>query len=207
MKKALTTEFKTNLWQTIRTIEKTSQVEVVVIVRNRSADYHDVSLTWGIITAFTSFAYVIFAPEFYTDWTIFYLPIIAFSGGYAVAHLHPIIRFSVKKSRLLKNVEIMARAFFQKGGVQHTQAKIGLLIYCSWLEKTVYLLPDKGLEMALPQSEWQQLQTEFQQIFNHRQPNIRLLEQLAKTQLLFNHYLPASAKGINELPDIMEIDL
>ena len=207
MKKSLTAAFQTQLWEAVKSIERHSQAEVVVVIRAHSANYHAIPLAWGVISAWLIHSYLVFAPEFFADWWLYCAPLLAFSLIYALAHLPWIIRLSSRRSSLQKNVEIMARAFFQKGGIHHTQAKIGLLIYCSELEKMVYLLPDSGLEKALPAEIWQSLRAEFQQIFNNRYPHTALLAQLEKSAKIFSQYLPVQANDMNELPDDMEIDL
>ena len=207
MKKSLTTAFQTQLWEAVKFIERNSQAEVVVVVRAHAANYHAIPLTWGTVSAWLMHTYLVFAPEFFADWWLYCAPMLTFTCFYGLAHLPWIIRLSSRRSSMQKNVEIMARALFQKGGIHHTQTKVGLLIFIAELEQQVYLLPDSGLEIALPAAEWQSLRTEFQQIFNTRQPHIALLGQLEKTATIFSHYLPAQANDINELPDDMEIDL
>jgi putative membrane protein len=207
MKKQSITAFQTRLSDAVRNIEQVSQVEIVVIVRSRSADYRESALTWGLFGALLSFTYLMFAPDLFTDEFIYCLTILGFAFSYTLARIPWCIRLSVKKERLQKNVEIMARALFQKGGIQHTQAKIGLLIYCSLLEKTVYLLPDRGVAMALPLEEWQKIQNDLQTIFADKNPSEALLLQLQLLPPLFAHYLPVLPNDINELPDNMEIDL
>ena len=101
----------------------------------------------------------------------------------------------------------MARAIFQKGGINHTRAKTGVLIYCSFLEQSVYILPDRGIEMAIPHEEWQSLRQEFNLIFADKKPTDALLNALLKTRLLFGRYLPARADNINELPNNLDIAL
>jgi putative membrane protein len=207
MKKALTTEWQTRLWETIKHIEKNSQIEMVVVLRPRSADYRDIAWVWGVFGAWLGFTYVMFAPEYFIDDIVYATPIAAFLSGFALAHLPLLTRLSIKKTRLEKSVEIMARAIFQKGGIQHTQAKIGVLVYVSWLEKRVVLLADKGVEMALPVSEWQTLRADFQSIFHERKPLDELIAQLEKSQPVFSRYLPPLANDINELPDDLDVDL
>ncbi len=207
MKKALATEFQTRLWDAVRAVEQDSQVEVVVVIRSRSEGYRDIALLWGIFGALLSFTYIMFSPDLFEDWLVYCTPVLGFAIGYAFALWPWITRLGVGKRRLQKSVEIMARALFQKGGIQHTQAKTGVLVYCSWLEKSVYVLPDKGAEMALPVEEWQRLRADFQSVFASSQPTEVLIMQLHKSQLLFSRYLPRLANDINELPDAMEIDL
>ena len=207
MKKELTTDFQTRLWTAIKSIEQASQAEVIVVSRANSHAYPDIPLVWGIIAAWITHTYMMYAPDLFENWLIYYLPIFAFAFSYGFAHLPWIKRLCSKQSTLQKNVEIMARAIFQKGGIYHTRAKTGMLIYCSILEQSVYLLPDRGIEMAIPHEEWQSLRQEFKLIFAGKKPMDALLTALDKTRVLFGQYLPALADDINELPDVPDIDL
>jgi putative membrane protein len=207
MKKEFTTDFQTRLWDAVKSIERDSQAEVVVVLRACSDTYPAIPLVWGICAAWLSHTYMMYAPDFFENWLVYYVPIFAFAISYAFAHLPAIKRLCTKKSTLQKNVEIMARAIFQKGGIHHTRAKTGVLIYCSFLEQSVYILPDRGIEMAIPHEEWQSLRQEFNLIFAGKKTTDRLLTALHKTRLLFGRYLPARGDDINELPDSLEIDL
>jgi putative membrane protein len=207
MKKELTTDFQTRLWEAVKSIEQVSQAEVIVVLRASSHSYQDIPLVWGICAAWISHTYMIYTPDFFENWLIYYIPIFAFAFSYAFACLPAIKRLCSKKSTLQKNVEIMARAIFQKGGIHHTRAKTGVLIYCSFLEQSVYILPDRGIEMAIPHEEWQNLRQEFNLIFACKRPTDALLKELHKTRLLFGRYLPTRPGDINELPDVREIDL
>ena len=207
MKKELTTDFQTRLWDAIKSIEQASQAEVVVVLRACSDTYPAVPLVWGITAAWLTHTSMIYAPDFFENWLVYYVPIFAFALSYAFAHLPAIKRLCTKKSTLQKNVEIMARAIFQKGGINHTRAKTGVLIYCSFLEQSVYILPDRGIEMAIPHEEWQSLRQEFKLIFAGKKPTDALLNALLKTRLLFGRYLPARADNINELPNNLDIAL
>ncbi|MGD0960152.1 MAG: TPM domain-containing protein [Methylomonas sp.] len=207
MKKLSSAEFRTRLWSAVKAVEQASQVELVVVARSRSASYAAVPLAWGGLCALLAHTYIVYAPDYFENWLVYYGPLAAFIFGFAAGHAPAVIRFSSQKSVLQRNVEIMARALFQKVGVYHTQAKIGVLVYCSQLEKTVYILPDRGAEMALPTEDWAQLRAEFQAVYRHGRPDDALLAALDKTRALFGHYLPALAHDINELPDIPEIDL
>ncbi|MCX7098844.1 MAG: hypothetical protein NTV43_13160 [Methylococcales bacterium] len=207
MKKELSKDFQTQLWAAVKALEQVSQAEVVVVLRASSQAYSAIPLLWGIGAAWLSHTYLIFAPELYEDELVYGLPILGFAMGYAFALLPLVKRLCSKKTVLQKNVEIMARAIFQKGGLHHTRAKTGLLVYVSFLERSVFLLPDRGLEMAMPDEEWQGLREQFNRIFASKKPLAALLLELNKTEALFARYLPALADDINELPDDMEIDL
>lgn len=207
MKRDWPKAYQDRLWQTVKAIEQGSQAEAVVALRPCSADYAAVPLQWGLGAAWLTFTLLMFLPTEFHNWLIYYAPMLAFALGYAIGRVPIITRLSLRPATIDKHVEIMARAIFQKGGIQHTQAKTGLLVYCSLLERRVVLLPDRGLEQALPQEEWQALRDEFDAVFSAKQPPEGLLAALEKTAAVLSRYLPVREGDFNELPDQMDIDL
>lgn len=200
-------EFQTHLCEVVATLESQSQVEIVVIIRDRAENYVDIPLWWGIGGAFLAHSYLMFAPEFFYDVVIYFGPVVAFIGCWLLAKLPALQRLSLSRARKQKSVERLARALFQKGGIHHTQAKIGVLIYCSLLEQHSFVVADRGAELAIPAAEWQDMQQQLQQIYHSDTPGSTLLTTLSAMQPIFSRYLPPVAQDINELPDNLEINL
>lgn len=207
MHKDFNHDFQTHLAETIASIEQQSQVELVVIIRNRAAEYPDIPLIWGLFVSCLTHTYLMLAPTLFNDLEIYLGPIVGFALGWCCAKHPTLQRLSLTPQRREKNVEIRARALFQKGGIHHTQAKIGVLIFCSLLEKSCFIVADRGAELALPPAEWQHLRSQLQSIFSATQPANALLKALTAFQPIFNRYLPPIANDLNELPDNLEIDL
>lgn len=200
-------DFQTHLWQTIASIEHFSQVEVVVIVKDRSAEYPEIPWVLGTLGAWVTHTYLIFSPIVFYDLAIYFGPIVAFIFFSFLGLIPHIQRICVSKRRQQKSAEITARALFQKAGIQHTQAKIGVLVYCSLLEKTTVVLADRGAELAIPPDDWQKIRQRLQAIFKTRDPKSSLLQALKECQSVFAQYLPADANNVNELPDNLDIRL
>jgi len=207
MKRQFNQQFRTRLWQSIAAIERESQVEVVVIIRDSSDAYHDIPLVWAIAAAFVSYSYVMFVPMLFTDLELYLMPIAASLLAWLFARMESVKRFSLSKARLNRSVEIMARALFQKGGLHHTQNKIGVLFYCSLLEKRIFVLPDRGAEMALPAEEWAKIRADWQAVFLTEQPAESLLNELTLLMPVFNQYIPPVVDDLKELADDLEVDL
>ena len=140
-------DFKTRLWKIVSAIENDSLVEIVVMIKPRSADYRDSVLWWGIGAAFAIFTFLMFAPIIFGDYLLYSGPVVGFFGGIiAASFFPPLQRLMIRAKRRQRQVEIMARALFQKGGIRHTNEKIGILIYCSLFEKMSYVVADRGVE-------------------------------------------------------------
>jgi putative membrane protein len=207
MPKKFNSDFYAKLSQTITQLESHSQAEVVVVIRSRAADYHDIPWCWGMLGAWLAHTYQVFAPPFFDDLVIYLGPILAFIACYALACIPALQGLCLSKKRKQKNVEIMARALFQKGGLHHTQDKTALLVYVSCLEKSTFVLADRAIELAIPNEDWLSFRTQLQAIFNANQPSQALLQALKDIQPDLVQYLPASVNNLNELPNNLEITL
>ena len=200
--------FRTKLYDTIATIENNSLVEVVVLVKGSSATYNDAHLKWGLLFTLLSYIFFMFSPIEFDVFTIFLGTILFFFVGLALSWLiQPMQKVFLKKKRLEKNTEIAARAIFQKGGVRHTEEKIGVLFYVSYFEKQSVILPDRGAETAVPQEDWAKMRAEFSAIFTQAETAEALIKMLENSQAVFAKYILPVENDINELPDDLDVDL
>ncbi len=205
--KKLNDVFKTQLCKTIEEIEDNSLVEVVLMGKQRSGNYIDTALWVGIVLSLITFTLLMFLPIVFGDYLVYIAPIAMFTIGYAATYfIKPLGRKVIGNKRIKRNVEIMARAIFQKGEIRHTNSKIGVLFYLSFFEKIVYILPDKGAELMVPPEEWDKIQAGFTVVFERKDYDTAIIEALEKTKAVFNQYIPPIENDINELPDDMEID-
>ncbi len=201
-------DYKTKLYKTIEELEDNSLVEIVVIAKQHSNSYKDISLWFSVILMFTTFTFLMFAPFDVDAFLIFIITILSFFSAFLIVSFIPVIKkIFIKKARMLKTVEITARAIFQKGGLRFTDQKIGILIYVSDFEKTVCVLPDRGAETAIPEEEWKIIRDGFDKIYTKSNPANALLEHLLSLKTVFYQYIPPIENDINELPDDLEVTL
>jgi putative membrane protein len=208
MKKFTHPDFQTQLSNIISELEQASQIETVVLIKQRSGNYDDVPMALASNLSLLTFSVLFFIDKGVEDYLIYFATLAAFGLGLLIGLALPNVQgLFVKKNRKQRNVEIMARALFQKGGLHHTSAKTGTLIYFSLLEKMVYIVADRGAQLAIPEEEWQKIITNLQSIFNTKNTANSLLKELEKCKETFNNYIPALENNINELPNNLSIDL
>lgn len=208
MNKQFNQDFKNKLWEVIAEIEKNSQVEVVVIIKPESESYLDIALWSGACLAFLAFSFFIFYPLVFGDYLLYSCTILAFMLGTSSAlFIKPFLALLLPAKRKKRAVEIMARALFQKGGINNTSQRTGILFYHSLLEKSCFILPDKGAENAIPIEEWRNIKLSVQKIFRQTNQPETLLKELQNLIPVFNKYIPPVEGDINELPDNLEIIL
>ena len=201
-------DFRTRLYDTIKNIEDNSLVEIVVIIKAASGKYRDIPLWSAVIFSILLYTFFMFSHFEFDVYLIYAFTVLSFFLIWSlVAATGFVQKIFINKSRKKRNVEIYARAIFQKGGLRFTKEHIGVLFYVSLLENMVYILPDRGAEFAVPVDEWEKMKQDFQLIFNDKNVAENLLDVLKNQQSVFSKYIPPVENDINELPDDLEVDL
>jgi putative membrane protein len=75
------------------------------------------------------------------------------------------------------------------------------------LEQLIYIVADRGAEMAIPAAEWQQINNDLAKVFKDKNPPQALLIELAKCKNIFHRYIPALENKTNELPNDLQVEL
>jgi putative membrane protein len=149
--KFLDEEARVAFKRAIEAVEAVSAVEVVVAVRRRSHSYRQANVTIGMLVAFTGLAAMLYARETFALLTILIDPfIVGLVAGALVEFLPGLKRVLTPSAQRSVYVHRAARATFVERGVHGTRERIGLLVYISWLEQQVALVPDLGLAPLLP---------------------------------------------------------
>lgn len=189
-------------------IENHSHAEAVVVVKPRVQAYAEYPLAAGVTLAFVALTYFRFSPEFFDDWMVYAGTVAGFVIGVVLTvGIPPLHRWLIGKQRRAKAAEILARACFQKGGIHHTRDKTGLLIFIAVWERQIVILPDRGVELAVPPKEWERIQQGFKGFFQARHPAEEFIRQMENLSAVLSQYVPQVEDDVNELPDRMDIDL
>ena len=173
-------KFRSSLYETIGKLESESQIEAVVIIKNKSGDYSPWAFVVAAAVAFLLFTFYMFAPIDFNPYFMFVSSIVVFA----------LVLFLLKKSDALlskfvpsrikeKNVEIYARAIFQKGHIYNTGEHTGVLFYCSVFERQTVVIPDWGITLSVPEQEMQAIVGRFSKVFKSDNPADDILQALA----------------------------
>jgi putative membrane protein len=149
--KFLDEEARVAFKRAIEAIESVSAVEVVVAVRRRSHSYRQANVTVGMLAAFAGLAAMLFASHTFALTSILVDPfVVGLLAGGIVELLPGVKRVLTPSAQRSEHVHRAARATFVERGVHATRDRIGLLVYISWLEQQVALVPDLGLARLVP---------------------------------------------------------
>jgi uncharacterized membrane protein len=153
--------FATKVEQVVAAIEAKTDAEVVVVAAPRSGSYRDVTAAGASVVAWVSMNLAFFLPfevhpialslELVGVWA---LAAWLLSGPGALARMLP-------AARRTRQVREAAMAEFHREAVHATPRRIGVLVYVSFLEQAVEILPDVGLEAVIPGGRWAEARGRF----------------------------------------------
>jgi putative membrane protein len=199
--------FQQRLKETIQSIEQHTGAELVVAVSPHSGSYLLVNALGGVLFSCLALLAVLFLPDEYDLHEIFLYTLYGFFIGFGlVTFVSPLKRLFIPSKMLHKNVELHARAFFQKAGIYETTSRTGVLFYFSFFEKAVYILPDKNVKQSIPKQEWDNMENHLKKVFSHMSPAPVLVKELGELTGIFEKYAPRSADDVNELSDDLRVD-
>jgi putative membrane protein len=182
-------------------IEKTTDVELVLIVRARSGVYRQADYLFAAILSFLGLLFLLFSPfEFHQLWVAIEVALMFVLGVFISSRSNAIRRLLTTKSFREKAARLNAAAMFYEAGIANTSAEMGLLVYVSLFERRLELIADRGVLKAVPSLEWNQILFELHEIGRKPEPEA-LQAGLMKLGTLLAEHLPATGKNPNELPD------
>ena len=191
----------------IQEIERSTDAELVIVVRARSANYSHADYLFGFCVAFVILVFLIFSPFSFPE---FLVPIdiaLAFVIGALISWKSNSIRRLFSREKFRKNaVRTAAAAMFYEAGIANTNAEMGVLIYLSLLEKRLELIADRGVLKKVPAQDWNQQIFELHQVGQNPEPKTfqAAIEEFGK---VLAAHVPATGENPNELPDKPRFEL
>jgi putative membrane protein len=147
----LTDSDKARLRDAIQAVEAKSRAEVVLAIRARSASYDRGPVLLGALAAWLFLGFQLFSAwEFPLDAIFLEPPLLGACTAFLAASLPPLERGLASRKRRREAVERAARAMFQERGVSLTRERTGVLVYISMLERSSFLVADKGVSDIVP---------------------------------------------------------
>ena len=193
--------------QAVADVEKTTDAELVIVIRARSGSYRHADYLFGAILGFIGLAFALFSPFVIPA---LFVPIdvaLLFVIGTFVSARTPSLRRLFTSTKFRANAaRTGAAAMFYEAGIANTKAENGLLIYISLLEEQIEIIADRGILKAMPAMPWNNELHELKELARQCDPD-RLIESLRKLGNLLASYLPATGENPNELVDGPRIEL
>lgn len=183
-------------------IERTTNAEIVIVVRACSGQYTHADYLFGAILAFLGLLFLLFSPfEFAHYWVAIDVALLFLLGAYLSSKIDLIRRLLTTRRSRENAVRTHAAAMFYEAGIANTRAEMGLLVYLSLFERRLELIADRGVLKAVPAIEWNQ------QLFALHEAGWTseietILQRLRDLGTLLAKHLPATGENPDELPDV-----
>jgi putative membrane protein len=191
----------------IKEIERTTDAELVIVVRGRSANYAHADYLFGFSLAFIVLIFLLFSPYPFPEFLVPIDVAVAFVVGSIISWRSNSLRRLFSREKFRKQaVRTAAAAMFYEAGIANTNAEFGVLIYLSLLERRLELIADRGVLKKVPAHDWNQKLFELHQIGKHPDPKSfqNAIQDFGK---VLAAHVPATGENPNELPDMPRFEL
>lgn len=195
----LVDDFKAEVEKEIALAEKNTSIEFVAHVSERSSDYR--SWFWLSLLVPALIDYFLLTQTWFA---------LSFSSGSAITVVFAVWILGVvfgdwhvclvpSREKHIK-VETRAKLAFLEHEVFLTQKRTGILIYLSLLEKSVFVLADRGFEKYVKSEEWAKLGQDLAKDFHHKNPGKTFVQALHALVMRLTPDFPPDNNS-NELKD------
>ena len=178
----------------IESVERASSVEVVVAFRQRSARYLHAHAIVAFVVAAAALATMMFVDHPFSPLAIAFDPFaVGLLAAVAADQVAPLVRLlSPHRAAVVRRA---ARATFVERGVHNTTGRTGLLVYISWLERTIALVADSGIPCALDEAPLNAAM---------REGGVAVAAALEALGATLAAHCPHRDDDVNELPDAID---
>jgi putative membrane protein len=196
-----------NVAQCIKEIEKSTDAELVIVVRARSGSYAHADYLFGFLVSFVVLLFLLFSSVVFHQIWVPIDVVVAFVAGAFISSRSNFLRrlLSTEKYRL-RVTRTAAAATFYEAGIANTNTEMGVLIYLSLLERKLELIADRGILRKVPAQEWNLELAELQRIGRSPDPKafVGVIKEFGN---ILTCHVPATGENPNELPDLPRFDV
>jgi putative membrane protein len=197
-------EEKERIRQAVESAESRTSGEIATMVVDQSDRYHEAEVLGGILVAGLVALIIAIVVQHVTIWT--YIPMVCILYIPARLLFIRVQRLKlpfINKLRMMHAVrERAVRAFYEKG-LYKTRDENGILIFISILERKVWILGDRCVDLKIPQATWQSHANEISAGIRDGRSCDALCAVIGGCGQVLAEHFPRKEDDTNELPDDM----
>ncbi len=190
----------------VRRVESMTSAEVLVAVRRLSGHYRHTDYLVGFGLALGVLLVLLYTPQPFhlATWPVDL--VLAFVVGALLSASVPDLRRVLTSRRLMDaNVRRAARAAFVEAGVMRTQARVGVLVYASILERRVAVVCDIGIDADSLGAPWKEAVARLEGSLARGADLAGFLDALEGLGPALKDECPRLEDDVNELPDEVHV--
>lgn len=188
--------------QAVQAAEQGTTGEIAVMVVDQSDPYWDAEVMGAF--SLSGLAAFVLALLFHHITIWFYVPavfILFFPCRFLFARVPQLKLPFVSRQRVAHTVRARAIQAFYEKRLHNTVNATGILIFISLLERTVWILGDKGIDAKITPAFWQSLAKELTMGIREGRALEALSTVIARCGDELQKQFPGTADDTNELPD------
>ena len=156
----------------VQEIERSTDAELVIVVRARSANYLHADYLFGFSLALVVLLFLVFSPFSFPEFLVPLDVAVAFVVGSIISWKSNAVRRLFSREKFRKNaVRTAAAAMFYEAGIANTNAEMGVLVYLSLMERRLELIADRGVLKKVPAQDWNHQIFELHQLGKEPDPD------------------------------------
>ena len=153
----LTLEEKNEIADTIRSAEQRTSGEIVFAIADASGQYHHATLQGALAGTVVAAAVYLALPLPHTIGLLLWTEIISFAFFYGFIPFLPFRRWFIPAREREESVREAAFREFYSNGLYQTREANGVVIYLSFLERSVVVLGDRGIHEKMGNLQWEEV--------------------------------------------------
>lgn len=199
--------------EAIEKAEQSTAAEIVTVVTTASGRYDRAEDIVGFLTALIAVtAGWLACPAFHPESTwgagpsisglfpVLVSMVAGFAAGSALASRLPALRLPfIPKKELEEEVQRAAQAAFMSSRIRKTTGATGILLFVSFYERRVVVLPDDAIVEKLPGQDWGKLCDTMVLGMKANRPTEGLEEAVARCGEILGEVLPRQDDNVDEL--------
>jgi putative membrane protein len=195
-------EDKARIKEAVRSVETGTSGEIATMVVDHSDGYLEAEVLGGILVAGLVALIIAITVQHVTIWT--FVPIVCalyFPARFLFKRFPRLKVPFVNKKRMMHAVQERAIRVFYEKGLYRTRDENGILIFISILERKVWILGDRGVNVKIPDETWQAHANEISQGIREGRPCDALCAVIENCGRVLVEHFPRKEDDTNELPD------
>ncbi len=188
----------------VRDAEARSTGQIVPVVVERSAHYHEVRWVGAVLLAALVTAV---AEALRLGVTVRELPFLQLAAGVAgalLSRLPQVERILAGKREMAQATRVRALRAFQENDLHHTEKGTGVLVFASLLERRAWVVGDHGIHSRMGDAEWERAAQALVAGIRSGDPASGFCDAIGLVGAkLAEHFPRGAGEGarVNELPD------
>ncbi len=197
-------EAQARVVQAVREAEARSTGQIVPVVVERSAHYHEVRWVGAVLLAALATA---LAETLHLGVTVRELPFLQLAAGIAgalLSGLAPVERRLAGRREMAQATRVRALRAFQENDLHHTEKGTGVLIFASLLERRAWVVGDHGIHSKMGEGEWERAVAALVAGIRRGDPASGFCDAIGLVGARLAEHFPRGPAGAgpgNELPD------